>query len=441
MKDTLSMNNKSVSRIDAMAQKIASATTDITGELLTFIQKLIAAPSLPGEEKAVQEIVAAKLNSLGFDVATIPINLEQLLQHPAFSHDGFPVENRINVVGRWQGRGGNESHRSLILNGHVDVVSTGDENLWIDSPWSGKIRNGRIFGRGSADMKSGLSAAIFACQVLQSLGYQPAKEVIIQSVVGEETGGCGTLTNIMNGISADAAIITEPTQLKIYPVQSGALSFRLKITGKSIHACMKNQGISAIEKFYIIFQALEAFDKRRHQEYSNSIFEDAANVAPINIGTLVSGDWPSTVPDSLIAEGRYGIFPGEPVVDAQKAFEETLMQAASNDSWLKLHPPQVEWFEGQFESGSTAMNEPVIQTLSVCHRTMMDREIQFAGATYGSDLRLFTNYGKIPALLYGPGDVKDAHTIDESIAIDDITDAVKVLAYTIYNWCGGESNS
>ncbi len=233
MKDRVSLNNAEPSPQDSIARKIARATHEITPQLLSYIQKIVATPSLPGEEKAVQKIIAEKLDRLGFAVSTIPIQLEQLQQHPAFSHDGIPMQNRVNVVGRWSGIGNGNGCASLVLNGHVDVVSTGDPSLWADFPWSGKMKDRRIFGRGSADMKSGLAAAIFACQVLKSLGYQPRNEVIIQSVVGEETGGCGTLTNIINGVLADAAIIIEPTQLKIYPIQSGALSFRLKVMGKS----------------------------------------------------------------------------------------------------------------------------------------------------------------------------------------------------------------
>jgi acetylornithine deacetylase len=328
----------------------------------------------------------------------------------------------------------------LILNGHVDVVSPGKESLWDEPPWLGVVKEGKIYGRGSADMKSGLSAAIFACEALQKLGCQPCKDVILQSVAGEETGGCGTLTNIVKGYTynADAAIIMEPTELKICPVQSGALSFRLKIKGKSIHACMKNRGVSAVEKFYLIFQAVNIFEQQRHFNYNNAIYEDPMNVAPINFGFVKAGDLPSTVPDQLVAEGRYGIFPDESVEKAKQAFEGAVKQAALEDEWLKSNLPQVEWFERQFEPGTTDMNEPVIETLSSSHEAMLKEKIQFAGATYGSDLRLFTNYANIPTVLYGPGDVKNAHTVNESISIDEILKATKVLALTIFNWCGGE---
>lgn len=427
------------------AKRIADTIDTMRDDIVSFIQTLVRTPSLPGEERNVQQKVADKLNSLGFDVTTIPIQPKELQHHPAFCDDGYPAKHRTNVIGLWKGTGKgekgtgkkNNDYHSLILNGHMDVVSPGDESLWDESPWSGAVKNGRLYGRGSADMKAGLSAAVFACQVLRKLGFQPQKDVLIQSVAGEETGGCGTLTNIVNGCTADAAIIMEPTELKIYPIQSGALSFRIKITGKAIHACMKNLGVSAIEKFYAIFQAIEAFEKQRHQAFHNPVYQDRMNVAPINVGVLESGDWPSTVPDQLTAEGRCGVFPGESTAAAKQAFEDTVRQAALADDWLKDHLPEVEWFEGQFEAGETAMDEPVIQTLAQCHETMLGKKVAYSGATYGSDLRLFTNHAGIPAVLYGPGDVKDAHTVNESIDIDEIMDAVKVLAVMIPEWCGG----
>jgi acetylornithine deacetylase len=415
--------------------KIAAAVETIKWDLVAFISQLVRIRSLPGEEKAVQEVVARKLENLGFNVTLIPIDLALLENHEAFSHDGFPVGKRLNVVGRWPGSGG--IGRSLILNGHVDVVSPGNGIFWDDSPWSGRVNNGRIYGRGSADMKAGLAAEIFACEVLQKLGYSPLNDIMVHSVVGEETGGCGTLTNILRGFSADAAIIAEPTGLRLLPVQSGALSFRIKVTGKSTHACMKNKGVSAIEKFYVIFHAIEELDRQRHSEYHNPLFEDPGNVAPISFGTLKCGDWPSSIPDMLVAEGRFGLFPGETAEDARQVFEEAVKQAARQDEWLNLNMPVIEWFEGQFESGLTGLDEPVIHVLSACHEAILGQEVEMAGATYGSDLRLFTNYAGIPAVLYGPGDVSEAHSVNESISIADVVKAVNVLAYTILNWCGG----
>ncbi|ATW26287.1 ArgE/DapE family deacylase [Candidatus Formimonas warabiya] len=427
--------------MNGLEQKISQAVDSLKEEMIEFIQQLMAYPSLTGQEEKVQMVVAEKLKSLGLEVDAYYINFDQITDHPAFCDDGVSFGNRLNVIGRWKPKHGAEGPKkgkagSLILNGHMDVVSPGNEQLWQGSPWQGRIAHGKLYGRGSCDMKSGFAAAIFAIKALQKIGFSPLGEVMIQSVVGEETGGAGTLANIAKGYKADAAIILEPTQLKICPVQSGALSFRIKVRGRSIHACMKNKGISAIDKFYLIFDAINTLEYQRHHHYRNDLYDDPKNIAPICFGTIKGGDWPSTVPDELVAEGRYGIFPGESPGAAKALFEETVKHAAEKDDWLKENLPVVEWFEGQFESGITDIHEPIIKTLSEAHRCILGQDPEIRGVTYGSDLRLFTNHAGIPAILYGPGNVENAHAVNEWISLDEIFYCMNVIALTICQWCG-----
>jgi len=417
--------------------RISQRVDALEHDLVTFIQELVHVPSLPGEEGKVSRMLAAKLEALGMQVVDQPVNPKKLRGHPAFCDDGFAYDHRRNIIGILHGQHPSNG-RSLILNGHTDVVSPGDENLWSDSPWSGNIHQGRIFGRGAADMKSGLAAGIFALDALNRSGIQLNGNLMVQCVAGEETGGCGTLAAIVEGYQADAAIVIEPTRLTICPVQSGALSFRLTVKGKSVHACMKNKGINAIEKFIPLFQAVEAFNTARHHHYQNPLYPDPLNVAPTCINVVNAGDWPSTIPDKLEADGRFGVFPHESVVEAKEQFETMIQQAAEKDPWLKQHPPGIEWREGQFEPGQTTLDAPIIKTIANCHHTIKGKKPGMEGVTYGSDLRLFTNHARIPAVLYGPGDVLDAHTVDESISIAEIMQATKILALTICQWCGGQ---
>jgi len=293
-----------------------------------------------------------------------------------------------------------------------------------------------LYGRGSCDMKSGLAAGIFAVKALQNLGFNPQKDVLIESVIGEESGGVGTLTSIVKGYRADAAIIMEPTRLVMCPVQAGALTFRVKVPGQAIHASMKRSGVSAIEKFYHILDAANELERRRHESYHNPLYPDPLGVAPISFGTVQGGEWHSTVPNEVIVEGRYGVLPGESIETARKIFADTIQSAAANDPWLKDNPPVLEWFEGQFESGETDVRDPIVGLLSDSHREIIGQEPQLQGVPYGSDLRLFTNHGKIPAILYGPGDVAHAHSVNEFVPLDEVIACAKVLALTIYRTCG-----
>lgn len=198
---------------------IADAVDSLAGELFAFVQTLVRMPTLPGQEAPGHNFVAARLRDMGLDVRTLSASRATISSHPAFCDDGLPIEPRLNVIGCWRGRAraegvhspGTTPPRSLILNGHLDVVSPGNESRWDESPWSGTIRDGRLYGRGSCDMKAGLSAAIFAIAALQRAGLAMNGDVLVQSVSGEESGGLGTLTAIVEGYRADAAIIMEPT--------------------------------------------------------------------------------------------------------------------------------------------------------------------------------------------------------------------------------------
>ena len=414
--------------------KINKAINDNKDEIIAFVQKLVRTPSLANQESDVQHIIHEKLNSIGLSSKIIPVIFSELEHHPAFNDDGFSPDSRINVTALWQG---NNKAKSLILNGHVDVVPTGPEKLWNDDPFSGNIVDGKIYGRGSCDMKAGLSSGLFAIYILKNLGFSPDGDIIFQSVVGEESGGCGTLTNIVRGYHADAAIILEPTSLKLSPIQSGALTFRLKVPGKATHASMRWDGISAIEKYSLIHQSIIDFEKERHDSFDVEYYQSKDRVAPINIGTIEGGQWHSTVPESIIAEGRLGVFPGESNEKAKESFERHINRFSQSDNWLKDHPPVIEWFEGQFESGQTSLDHPLIKELGDTYNNVSNQDAIIEGVTYGSDLRLFTNHANIPSVLFGPGDVRLAHAANENILIDEILISTEVIANMIVNWCGG----
>ena len=400
-------------------------------DLASLAQALVRAPSLPDHEHEVQDLVARRLRSQGLDVSVLPVRFDRLRDHPAFGDDGFSPDGRIDVIGRWRGSG---RGRSLILNGHVDVVSPGDESRWTDSPWSGTIRDGRLFGRGACDMKSGLAAGIMALQVLQDLGWTPGGDVVVESVIGEESGGVGTLAAIAEGVRADGAIILEPTGLDLCPVQSGALTFRLTVPGRAAHGALRQHGVSAIEKFSLLHAAILDLEQARNAAHPHPLYDDPAFIAPVSIGTIRGGDWHSTVPESVVAEGRFGVFPGESVAEARAALEQAVARAAGADPWLASHPPAIAWFEGQFESGETPADHPLLTTLSRAHAAALGTVPRIRGVPYGSDLRLFTNHASMPAVLYGPGDVSLAHAVDEWISLDQVAEAVVVVALAVVNW-------
>jgi len=401
-------------------------------DLIAFLQTLVQTPSITGDERAVQRVVEARYRTLGLDVDLVESTRAALETHPAFSDDGLPFVDRVNVIGRWRGSG---CGRSLIINGHIDVVPLGEVDRWTVGPWSGLVRDGELFGRGACDMKAGLSAATFAIHALKTLGFQPAGDILLQSVVAEETGGIGSLTTIVHGYRADACIITEPTGLTMWTAQSGALTFRITVRGRAAHAAFKSRGISAIERFIPIVDMLRRLDVERHTRYAHPLFDDPTNIAPISVGTVRGGDWPSTVPALLVAEGRFGVFPGESIEEARAALSRALDSVVECHP-LADHPPKLEWFEGQFESGEVDPDAPIVRTVGRSHRRVHASDAGIGAVSSGTDARLFTRHANTPTVLYGPGNVAHAHTVDERVSIDEVVRCTKVLAHAIIDWCG-----
>ncbi len=410
------------------AAEVRACVQSMKSELFGMALELVRFPSVTGEETEAQQYIAGLWKDWGLTVNLWIPERSEVVGHPAFCDDGLPIE-RANVVAQWGE--GDPKHAGLILNGHMDVVPAGDLSRWDDDPFAGIIHQEILFGRGSCDMKSGLAAMSFAVRAAQELGVTPKRPVLLQSVIGEETGGLGTLAALLRGYRAELAVLGEPTSLILCPVASGALSFRLRVPGRAAHGALRETGVDAIDKFHTVRQALGDLEIERHASFRHPAFANNLLAAPLSIGRLRAGDWPSTVPDEAIAEGRYGVFPGEDIAAARGQFETAIRDAAKKDDWLRSHPVRIDWFEGQFEPGETDPDTPLIKELARCHQTMTGAPPRLQGVPYGNDLRLFTRHGNMPAVLYGPGDVLRAHAANEGISLDEIVTATEVYTMLI----------
>jgi acetylornithine deacetylase len=408
---------------------------DIEG-LLALLCELVAIPSLDGapEEIAVQERVAQELRAIGMDVDVWELDFAELQRNPAFS---WEVERQrgLGVVGAL---GAGDGGRSLVLNGHVDVVPAGDERLWRYPPWRGTVADGRVYGRGALDMKGGLCCAIAVARALRTSGVQLRGRLLIQSVIGEEDGGCGTLGAVLRGHTADAAIIMEPTELCIAPAQAGALNFRLRVPGLSAHGCVREEGVSAIEKFFPLYAALMELERSRNAGARDPLYARYALPYGICIGRVEAGNWASTVAEELVCEGRYGVAVGENTLAARQTFEQAVAQAAAADPWLREHAPLVEWWGGQFEPASIPSDHPIVGAVADALRDLGGTP-RLEGMTYGADMRLLVNQGAVPTVMFGPGDVRRAHKPDEWVAVADLEAVARTLALTVLRFCGASS--
>ncbi|MDE2877645.1 ArgE/DapE family deacylase [Candidatus Palauibacter soopunensis] len=399
--------------------------------LFALLADLIAIESVANRETPAQERVAEEMRAIGLETDVWQIDFERLRRHSAYTadverHEGLGV---VGSMGRGEGR-------TLILNGHVDVVPAGEVERWTHPPFELTRRAGRLFGRGVVDMKGQVCGALAAAWALRDAGIELDGALQIQSVIGEEDGGAGTLATIERGHTGDGAIVVEPTEFVIAPAQAGALSFRLTVPGLAAHGAMREEGVDPVEKFIPIFRRLRALEAVRNRDVADPLFRGEALPYALTMGRLRAGIWPSTVAESLIVEGRYGVAPGEDLAGAQRALEDAVTEAASGDAWLRDHPPTVEWIGAQFAPARTDARDPVVGTLAGAVRSLGGTEPRVGGVRYGADMRLLVNHGHVPTVLFGPGDVREAHRPDESIRAADLVELARILAVTAIRFCG-----
>ena len=404
---------------------------DIDG-LLSTLADLVAIRSLGGQETPAQEYVADFMAQLDMQVDVWELDLDTLAHHPAFSAE-VERQSALGVVGVM---GEDAGGRSLILNGHVDVVPVGDEANWHYPPWQATVAGRRVYGRGTCDMKGGLACALYAAKAIHDAGVRLTGRLLIEPVVGEEDGGTGTLAAVLRGYRADGAVVVEPTEMAIAPAQAGALSFRVMVPGLSAHGCVREEGISAIEKFIPIHQALLQLEGARNQAAAHPLYTRYRLPYPLCIGQVEAGNWSSSVAEELVFQGRYGVAIGEDLADARRQFEDAVARAAQADPWLRDHPPTVEWWGGQFAPASIPLEHPLVETVTGAFATATSTPANVEGVTYGSDMRLLVNQGHTPTVLFGPGDVRRSHKPDECVPIDDLAAVTRTLALTAVRFCG-----
>ena len=404
--------------------------------VVELARELIAVPSLSGDETAGQQVVAARMRDAGLRVDAWEFDVEALQRNPWYSAE---VERGValGVIGALGGSAG----PALLFNGHIDVVPTGDPAGWTTPPFAPSVRDGRVFGRGACDMKGGLAAALHAMEAIADAGVQLAGTVALGSVIGEEDGGCGTLALLDHGVRADGCIIMEPTQLSVVPAIAGALSWRLRVRGQSAHGCLREEGVSALELFGPLHRAVLDLERRRNARASHELFAWLDRPFAICGGRISGGDWPSSEMDWLVWEGRYGVAPGEDLDAARQEFEDAVASAVADHPWLREHPPAVEWLGGQFYPGQTATDAAVVTTVLGAATELSGREPVVRGMPYGCDMGLTTNVGGIPTVVFGPGDVRDAHRPDESVPVDDLVAVAQTLALTALRFCGAAEDA
>ncbi len=419
--------------MDLTTQALSALDRD---RLDASLATLIRIPSVVGTEAEVEvaEYLADQWELDGLEVTRHDLPLTTIRSHEDYPGEEVVRTRAMSVTATY----GNDDGPHILLLGHTDVVPIGDIDAWSADPFSGDITivDGKriIFGRGTCDMKAGMAAVWEAVRAVLAVDGIKKGRLTIASVCGEEDGGLGTFGLIQAGVRADVCIIAEPTSLAIVPANAGALTFRLTVLGKAIHASRKSEGVSAFEKFLPIHEALQKLELERNAD-PDALFERWNFPFALSIGTIHAGDWSSSVPGKLVAEGRIGVRPDETVEQAKQTLERVIADMCAVDPWLAAHPILVEWPGGMFAPGNTDILSAPVQMLQRAHNDQNGSDPQIYGAPYGSDLRLWNRAG-VPTVQYGPGDVTYAHTADEFVDLDETFAAAQTFVRLIVNELG-----
>ncbi len=420
------INNYSKDLLDLLAGaiKIPSITPTYPG---------IDKETYLGAETIVNEYFQRYLNQMGLET-------ELVTEEPG----------RSNLVAtlRSSGKG-----KSLIFNGHVDVVPPGPESAWTKAgPWSGEISEGKVWGRGSCDMKGGLCAVIIALKSLLEAGFIPQGDVFIEAVVGEEMMNteAGTGALIKKGIKADAAIVVEPTSkngnIELVPASVGTLLMICKVKGKAGHSTLRGQmiraggkgdqiGVSSIDKSFIIYQALRQLEDNWGLSKTHPLFP--AGHFTIHPGTISGGpEGPFVISEESIIQ--YAIFyaPQDNREEVIKEIEDHIYNISQNDPWLKDNPPEISW-PVWWPPFNVDPESDICKIVKHAGQKAINREIPIGGFPGNNDAA-FLNAAGIPAVTIGPGCLTQAHSSNEFVLISQLMEAAKIYAFTIMDWCGFE---
>ena len=420
---------------DAQREKICEAVEAGFEQQLDFLASLVRIPSLRCHEAPAQDFMAEAYRSRGYAVDRWLLSLSDIEHLEGYSPATVSYENAWNVVGTHRPR--DKKGRSLILNGHIDVVPEGPHDMWSGPPFEPLIRDGWMYGRGAGDMKAGLVANLFALDALVRAGWQPAAEVYLQSVIEEECTGNGALACLQRGYRAEAAIITEPTGDCLSIAQVGVIWLQVEVRGRPAHAAYAGEGFNAIEAIRKITEALHELEARWNAK-GHPLYQD--NEHPLNfvVSKVEGGDWTSSVPSWCRFDVRIGIYPGADVEDCREEVERVIMEAARADSFLANNPPRLT-YHGFLAPGYTLPRETAAEeTLAACHLRATGESLRDISLTALTDARFFGLYQGIPALVYGP-EARDIHGIDERVNLASICSVTQTVALFIADWCGLEA--
>ena len=393
-----------------------------------LLERLVEAPTLLGDEAAGQAVMREAFEGLGLTPVEVPLDAGALRSHPGAAPFSWDVSGKANVVARWGEPGGG---RSLVLNGHIDVVSPEPVSMWASPPFAPRRDGDWLYGRGAGDMKAGLAAVVGAVRALKALGAEPGAPVDLQSVVEEECSGNGALACVLAGAPADAVIVTEPTAGAIWTSQVGVLWFQLLVAGRPAHAGDAPQGENAIEATFPVVRALRELERELNAE-PPAPYDAYSHPINLNVGMIRGGDWPSTVAGECVTHCRLALYPDQEVDELRRRVEETVAGAAAVLDGFRVEVA----YDGFACRGYTLdSHAPLVAAVGEAAERANGGRAPVLASTATTDARQFQLYGDTPAVCFGPL-AEGIHGIDERVHLPSMVDTARVLGLFIRDWCG-----
>jgi acetylornithine deacetylase len=409
--------------------------------LIETVRDLVRIPSenTPpvGAERHCQEYVADRLRACGWSPEIYELTqVPGLKEHPLYwgkrDYDGRP-----NVGARKTGVNGG---RSLVLSGHIDTVPRGTQP-WTRDPFGGEVDGNRLYGRGSNDMKGGVGTNLFVVQALSDLGLRLGGDLVFETVVDEEFGGVnGTLAGRLKGYNADAAIVSEPSFLRVCPAQRG---------GRTAHITLQAPGgvltegkfpTGVVEQLtYLLAKVPEFAEQRRARARVHEMYANSADPVPVSITKVFTAPWgtrePITIPETCQVEMYWQLMPGEKQEDVEAEFFQWIDFLVKSAPSLFPGRPQIQ-FPIRWMPGSAILkSEPLVAELAACATAALGKEPPIVGIEGPCDMYVFHQAFGIPAVLWGARG-GNTHAADEYLEIDSAVTAAKALLLFVCRWCG-----
>lgn len=383
-----------------------------------------------GKEKAGQDYLIDLFKQMGAARIETDQLTEDVIKESIKLHgEGNPnhnYEDRYNVYAEFAGKSG----KSLMFNGHIDIMPPDDPALWSSPPFSPVIKNGRIYGAGCCDMKAGLMASVMAVKLLKDAGVELPVNVLFTSVVDEEGGGNGSIAAAMRGKKADGVVVCEPTDYQLITANMGFIFFKVDICGRAVHSASKWLGVSAIEKAVKIMAAIQELEHKWLLTYKHPLLPPPSS----NVGVIQGGSAGSTIADSCFFKTCVHYLPQQMThQQVVQEYTQAITRCCDGDEWLRENRPVISIYQqgGAFEIDSSS---PIAVSFAAAFREVMERDVEIAGSPAGCDARIWQNIAGCPTIHYGPGRLSECHAVDEYVETQQYLDAILIYARLILRW-------